>query len=94
MAKENAKISLNGTDYTFGNNKSSQKSTEAVLKDSAPVPEGVPHIGGIEFDDFKDRDVSVTDLLLSMTNMGFQASKQTPRRISYCSTAFEIEILS
>ena len=53
-----------------------QKSTEAVLKDSAPIPDNVPEVGGIDFDDYKDRDMTVTELLLGMENMGFQASEQ------------------
>ena len=51
-----------------------QKSTKAILKDSAPVPDGVPQVSGIDFDGYEDRDMNVIDLLSSMENMGFQAS--------------------
>ena len=52
-----------------------QKSTAAVLKDSAPVSDDVPQVRGIEFNDYTGQDISVIDLLSGMENMGFQASK-------------------
>ena len=48
--------------------------TDAVLVRSQPIPDGVPQIDGIEFNDYRDRDISVPELLKGMTNMGFQAS--------------------
>nr|OQO14571.1 Deoxyhypusine synthase [Rachicladosporium sp. CCFEE 5018] len=48
--------------------------TDAVLKPSDPVPEHAVPVKGLEFDDFKDRDVSVAEMVQSMGHMGFQAS--------------------
>lgn len=76
MASEGPSTTINGPEDADIKGKSSQKATEAVLRDSAPVPENIPQISGIEYDDYKDRDIKVTDLLLSMENMGFQASEQ------------------
>ena len=52
-----------------------QKSTAAVLKDSAPVSGDVPQVSGIIFDNYTGKDISVIDLLSGMENMGFQASE-------------------
>ena len=52
-----------------------ETSTAAILKDSAPVPDGIPRVSGIDFDDYEGRDVSVVELLAGMENMGFQASE-------------------
>lgn len=49
-------------------------STDAVLKPSAPVPNGVHQVSGIEFNDYADRDITVAEMVSNMTNMGFQAS--------------------
>ena len=54
-----------------------QKSTAAILKDSAPVPDGIAQVSGIDFNDYAGRDISVLDLLSGMENMGFQASKSS-----------------
>ena len=48
-------------------------SHDAVFKASEVVPEGVPIVSGIEFNDFKDNDVTAADLVSKMANMGFQA---------------------
>lgn len=48
--------------------------TDAVLKPSDPVPDGAMPVKGIEFDDFQDGDISVSELLAGMAQMGFQAS--------------------
>ena len=48
--------------------------TAAVLVESAPVPEGTLQVKGLEFGDFKDKDITVSELLGNMGNMGFQAS--------------------
>jgi deoxyhypusine synthase len=48
--------------------------TDAVLKPSDPVPEGAMPVKGLDFNDFKDRDISVAELVENMTQMGFQAS--------------------
>lgn len=48
--------------------------TDAVLKPSDPVPEGAIPVKGLDFDAFKDRNVSAAELVESMGQMGFQAS--------------------
>ena len=48
--------------------------TDAVLKPSAPVPDGLREVGGIDFDDYKGRDITILELLAGMRYMGFQAS--------------------
>lgn len=47
---------------------------DAVLKPSDPVPDGMQKVNGVEFDDFRERDMTVKELVAGMTNMGFQAS--------------------
>lgn len=48
--------------------------TDAVLKPSDPVPEGAMPVKGLDFNEFKDRDITVAELVENMTQMGFQAS--------------------
>lgn len=50
-------------------------SHDAVFKSSAPVPEGVPVVDGVEFNDYrnKKKDITVAELVSNMANMGFQA---------------------
>lgn len=47
---------------------------DAVLKASDPVPDGMRQVNGLEFDDFKERDMTVKELVAGMAGMGFQAS--------------------
>ena len=47
---------------------------DAVLKASAPVPEGAQRVRGIEFDRFEGRDITVDEMVAGMAGMGFQAS--------------------
>lgn len=51
-------------------------SYDAVFKSSVPVPEGVPMVGGPEFNDYDRRDMDITaaELVTSMANMGFQSA--------------------
>lgn len=60
-------VPANGGDAPSG-------ATDAVLKPSDPVPDGAMPVKGFEFDDFKDRNVTVPEMLEGMTQMGFQAS--------------------
>jgi hypothetical protein len=46
----------------------------AVLKPSQTVPDGTPQVSGINFDQYSGRDITASELLAGMTNMGFQAS--------------------
>ena len=48
--------------------------TDAVLKPSDPVPEGAIPVKGLDFDAFKDGNISVAELVENMSTMGFQAS--------------------
>lgn len=48
--------------------------TDAVLKPSDPVPDNAIPVQGLDFDKFKDRNITVAELVEGMTNMGFQAS--------------------
>lgn len=56
------------------NGRAPTRSTDAVLKPSDPIAEGVHEVSGIEFNDYKDRDITASELVANMTNMGFQAS--------------------
>ena len=47
---------------------------DAVLKPSDPVPEGAIPVQGLDFNNYVDRNVTVAELVDSMTTMGFQAS--------------------
>lgn len=48
--------------------------TDAVLKPSNPVPDGAIPVDGVDFDKFAHRNISVSELVDGMANMGFQAS--------------------
>lgn len=48
--------------------------TAAVLKPSEPVADGARQVKGLEFDDFRERDITVKEMVAGMANMGFQAS--------------------
>lgn len=48
--------------------------TDAVLKPSDPVPDSAIPVQGLDFDRLKTRDVTVAELVDSMTKMGFQAT--------------------
>ena len=47
---------------------------DAIHKASAPLPKDSHEVRGIEFDDFKGKDITVSQLVAGMTRMGFQAS--------------------
>ena len=47
---------------------------DAVLKVSAPVADDARKVRGIEFDDFRGKDITVEELVAGMGGMGFQAS--------------------
>ena len=51
--------------------------SDAVLKPSDPVASGMREVDGIDFDDYVGRDITVSELVAGMTNMGFQASAVT-----------------
>lgn len=48
--------------------------TAAVLKPSDPVPSGAQKVEGIEFNKLAGKDITVSELIEGMTNMGFQAT--------------------
>ena len=47
---------------------------DAVLKASAPLPASAQKVQGIEFNDFRGKDITVIELVASMANTGFQAT--------------------
>ena len=48
--------------------------TSAVLKPSDPVPSGAIPVTGLDFNTFSNRNLTVAELVDSMSNTGFQAS--------------------
>ncbi|KAK3044553.1 Deoxyhypusine synthase, partial [Coniosporium uncinatum] len=48
--------------------------TDAVLKPSENVPEGIEEVRGLDFNHYADRNITAAELLSGMANMGFQAS--------------------
>ena len=58
-------------------NKVPTLANDAVLKPSDPVAAGMREVDGIDFDDYAGRDITVSELVAGMTNMGFQASAVT-----------------
>lgn len=48
--------------------------TGAVLKPSEPVSAGMVEVSGLDFDKFAGKDITVKEMLASMSKMGFQAS--------------------
>lgn len=56
------------------NAKSQSAAMDAVLVKSEQMPAGSQTVEGVDFNDFKDRPVTVDDLLNGMRHMGFQAS--------------------
>lgn len=48
--------------------------TEAVLVSSAAMPEDARQVRGVDFNQFRDRDITVPELVANMASMGFQAS--------------------
>ena len=50
-------------------------SREAVMKPSMPVPETVPEVSGIEWNDYTkgNTDITAAELVANMAGMGFQA---------------------
>ena len=47
---------------------------DAVLRVSAPLAEDARKVRGIDFDDFRGKDITVEELVAGMAGMGFQAS--------------------
>ncbi|KAF2488679.1 Deoxyhypusine synthase [Lophium mytilinum] len=48
--------------------------TDAVLKPSDPVPDGARQVEGIDFNKYRDRPITVEELVAGMSSMGFQAT--------------------
>ena len=48
--------------------------TDAVLKPSDAMPEGSRQVQGIDFDRYREREMTVEELVAGMANMGFQAT--------------------
>ncbi|KAL9124696.1 MAG: hypothetical protein Q9217_005998 [Psora testacea] len=47
---------------------------ENVLGHSAEMPEGTPVVAGVDFNDFKERDITVAEMVQHMANVGYQAT--------------------
>ena len=67
-------MASNGSLPNGSNNPAPAEATAAVLHSSDPVPEGSQAVNGINFDDYTGRDITVSELVNGMKNMGFQAS--------------------
>ena len=68
-AEEEEQHSLNST------NAAPQAATSAVLKPSEPISEGsMRRVDGIDFNKHADKELTASELLAGMANMGFQAS--------------------
>ena len=68
-----AKMGSSNQEPETGSSKVPTTATAAVLKPSEPVATGSKTVKGIDFNDFKGRDVTVVELLKHMDVMGFQA---------------------
>ena len=67
-------MNLSGSPPKAINEPAPAEATTAVLKPSDPVAEGAQKVSGINFDDHAHRDITVSELVAGMANMGFQAS--------------------
>lgn len=54
--------------------KAPNTATEAVLKPSESMPKGSKQVEGIDFDQYREKKMTVEELVAGMTNMGFQAT--------------------
>jgi len=54
--------------------KAPSAATEAVLKPSESMPQGSKQVQGIDFDQYRERRMTVEELVTGMANMGFQAT--------------------
>ncbi|KAI4152880.1 MAG: hypothetical protein LQ340_002646 [Diploschistes diacapsis] len=57
-----------------GENSAPRTATTAVLKPSDPVEADMLQVGGIDFDQHADKELTVSELIKGMAHMGFQAS--------------------
>lgn len=48
--------------------------TDAVLKPSDPMPQDAISVTGLDFDAYRNRNITVAELVQNMSTMGFQAS--------------------
>lgn len=70
--------------------------TGAVLVNSEPVPEGTKQVSGVDFDKFLGRDITVAELVDSMTHTGFQGSAvaEAARLINEMVRTISLELFS
>ena len=59
---------------TNGDASAPSLATDAVLKKSHPIEAGARKVDGIDFNQYAGRDVTASDLISGMANMGFQAT--------------------
>lgn len=48
--------------------------TDSVLLASEPAPEGAQEVHGVDFDQYQGRNITVAELVDSLTHTGFQGS--------------------
>lgn len=70
LSSTNGFLSSNG----HSSSNAPDKATDAVLKPSAPVAASARAVKGLEFNDYRDKPLTVEDLVKSMGGMGFQAT--------------------
>jgi hypothetical protein len=63
-----------GMSTTTNNTSAPTGATDAVLKPSAPIPEGSREVQGIDFNQYASRNITVEELVGGYANMGFQAT--------------------
>jgi hypothetical protein len=68
-----AAVSMSSSE-TLPKHDAPQVATDAVLQPSEEMPEGARKVQGFEFNGRAEKEVTVSELLIGMTNMGFQAS--------------------
>ena len=66
-------MSINGIKQS-GDDEYEAKFRENVLGPSAELPEGTPLVSGIEFNDYRQRNITVAEMVQHMSNTGYQAS--------------------
>ena len=47
---------------------------ENILGQSVKMPEGTPIVSGVDFNDFRHRNITVAELVKKMATMGYQAT--------------------
>lgn len=72
MSTQDASSQENGNNHDVDQPPSS--ATAAVLVASTPIPDDVRKVRGVDFNNYRDHDITVAELVSNMSTMGFQAS--------------------